>query len=109
MKNKGNRVCWDAGGRYCKYVSILQHAKEQDRHQYPNPLVRDVLPELPNEYRHTASGGQFLIFDIGVRDRNRMIIFGYVVNHPRNSKRWFTDGTFQMCLEIFLQSFTIMH
>lgn len=47
----------------------------QDHHKWPNPLVRDVMPELPNEYRQTASGAQFFVFSGGLGDPNRMIIF----------------------------------
>ena len=35
-----------------KFSSVQRNIRlnRKDLHQYPNPLVRDVMPELPNEY-----------------------------------------------------------
>ena len=68
----------DAGAVNIATFSSMQRSirlNRQVRHQYPNPLVHVVMPELPNECRQTTSCAQFLVFDTGVGDPNMMIIF----------------------------------
>lgn len=70
-------------------VKINRHnSNRQDRHQYLHPLVRDIMLELPNEYRQTVPGAQFLVFDSGVGDPTRIIIFHSqnTINLLRNSE-----------------------
>ena len=41
-----------------------------------NPATREVIPVLPAEYQVTANDEQFLIFDSGVGDQERIFIVG---------------------------------
>ena len=83
--------------------------QRQNRQQYPNPIAREAVPELPAEYRQTATGEQFLIHDSGVGDENRILIFGSVqaLELLGQSLHWFSDGTFKVCPEIFYQLYTL--
>jgi len=43
----------------------------------PQPLpVDQATVELPEEYKTLPNGGNFLLFDSGVGDDNRILIFG---------------------------------
>ena len=53
----------------------IRHAR-QDRNMPPNPLTRDAIPILPQQYQETTTGENFLVFDSGVGDPNRIFIFG---------------------------------
>ena len=83
--------------------------QRQDRNVLPNPLRREDIPVLPQQYQLTAAGGQFLIFDSGVGDVNRMFIFATheALDLLANSPQWFADGTFKICPEIFFQIYSI--
>ena len=41
----------------------------------PNPATREEIPELPEQYQLTVNGEQFMIFDSGIGDHERMFIF----------------------------------
>ena len=45
----------------------IRHIR-QDKNPLPNPLSRDQIPVLPQEYQNTGTGEQFMIFDSGVGD-----------------------------------------
>ena len=48
----------------------------QNRHHHPNPVVREILPELPPAYQVTSARERFLIPDSSIGDEKRILIFG---------------------------------
>ena len=52
----------------------IRHAR-QDRNMPPNPLTKNDIPVLPQQYQETTTGDNFLMFDSGVEDPNRIFIF----------------------------------
>ena len=52
----------------------IRKARE-DFNTPPNPATREEIPELPEQYQLTVNGQQFMIFDSGIRDHERMFIF----------------------------------
>ena len=75
----------------------------------PLPPRRDAIPILPQEFQTTHSGQQFLLYDSGVADANRIFIFGSpdAVSLLEQSAHWFCDGTFKVVPEIFYQLYTV--
>ena len=66
----------------------------------PNPQARDEIPVLPRQYQLTSNGGEFLVFDSGVGDPERIFIFAsegrqFLIE----SEHWYADGTFKVCPE----------
>ena len=86
----------------------IQTAKN-DRHQPINPEIRAEIPVLPLEYQLSESGEQFLLFDSGHVDDNRILIFDtdQAVQLLANSGEWYCDGTSSVCPHIFFQLYTI--
>ena len=72
-----------------KYLPILPHTKKF---------------EVPEEFK------DFLIYDSGTEDPERFLIFGQQTPLElleSTQHLWLADGNFKLCLEIFLQLFTI--
>ena len=63
---------------------------------------------LPHEYQMTGTVERFLLFDTGVGDVNRMLVFATDdgIDMLANSSKWFGDGTFKLCPQIFPQIYT---
>lgn len=57
----------------------------------------------------TKGGDDFLLYDSGPGDSNRMIVFGTQENLARlkSCKRWFADGTFKTVPKLFYQLYTV--
>ena len=57
----------------------------------------------------TGTDERFLLFDSGVGDINRMLIFATNngIDMLATSSQWFGDGTFKLCPQIFPQIYTI--
>ena len=75
----------------------------------PLPASIAAIPVLPVEYQTTLSGQQFLLYDSGVGDVNRIFVFGSPdgVSLLQRSGNWFCDGTFKVVPEIFYQLYTV--
>lgn len=76
----------------------------------PQPIPADrATLELPEEYRTLANGENFVLFDSGVGDSNRIIVFGTERSCSiiSQGQHWFADGTFAIAPEIFFQLFTV--
>ena len=97
-------------GASVKMVPI-QHLRRQVRRKLqairaPQPLPTDrATIELPDEYKKLPTGENFLIFDSGVGDINRILIFGTDKTSSllAQSPNWFVDGTFAIVPELFFQ------
>ena len=64
--------------------------------------------EIPMEYRSTAKGEMFLIYDSGA-DLERILIFGTCQNIEmlKCSQHWLEDGTFKTVSVLFQQVYVI--
>ena len=84
-------------------------AARQERDLPQNPLNRQAIPILPNNYQVTSTGDQFLAYDSGVGDANRILIFAspQSIRLLGRSSHWFADGTFKVCPELFFQLYTV--
>ena len=76
----------------------------------PNPQTREEIPVLSQEYQLTTNGDQFLVFDSGIGDPEKIFIFAlddlglqflYEYDH------WYADGTCMVCPEVFYQVYTV--
>ena len=83
--------------------------RRQVNQQLPIPANREEVPELPLQYQRPYANEQFLIFDSGQGDADRIFIFGtnQSLQLLSQSQNWFGDGTFKVCLQIFFQIYTI--
>jgi hypothetical protein len=96
-------------------LPIIDHLRRnirrtrENRDAPPLPANREAIPDLPNEFRITSNGEPFLIFDSGIGDLNRILIFASPqgLQFLSNSQHWYADGTFKVCPELFFQLYTI--
>ncbi|KAL3853327.1 hypothetical protein ACJMK2_016875 [Sinanodonta woodiana] len=74
-----------------------------------HPLSVDRTFEIPEEYKSLADGENFLLYDSGCDDPNRILIFGTkrTLNLIKDSQHWFMDGTFKVIPELFFQLYTV--
>ena len=94
----------------CKLITVRAiHSQRKDNGFPPTPLRREDIPVLPERYQVTKAGEQFLIFDSGVGDNERILIFATQqgIRFLSNNSHWFMDGTFKLCPKIFYQIYTI--
>ena len=84
-------------------------AARQERNFPPLPINRAAIPMLPRQYQQTENGQQFLIFDSGVGDAERILIFSSQqgLQLLSNSEHWYGDGTFKVCPEVFFQVYMV--
>ena len=61
------------------------------------------------EYQQTANGEQFLIYDSGVGDAERIFIFASEsgLRFLSECDHWYGDGTVKVCPDLFFQLYTI--
>lgn len=79
-----------------------------------NPRTLEDLGELPENFKKTSAGDNFLLYDS--REHNvdesigRILIFATRENLQRlaRSEGWYVDGTFKVVPSIFFQLFTIL-
>lgn len=88
--------------------------RERSRNFPTNPRLIGELAEIPERYRKTLEGVDFLLYD-SFEDQDytlpgRVIIFATQDNLRTlfKSKIWFADGTFSTVPTIFFQLFTVM-
>ena len=84
-------------------------AVRQERNLPPLPLNRAAIPVLPHQYQVTENGDQFLLFDSGVGNAERILLFSSQqgLQFLSNSQHWYADGTFKVCPEVFFQAYTV--
>ena len=73
-----------------------------------NPATASEIHILET-YRVTTKGESFLLFDSGVGDNSRIIIFATpkMFSILRDSQRWYADGTFNVVPQQFYQLYTL--
>ena len=74
----------------------------EDNNVPHNPVTREDIAVLPEQYQNTVVGEPFVIYDSGVGDQEQIFIFSSEIwlQLLRESKHWYTDGTFKVCPEI---------
>ncbi|PSN44355.1 hypothetical protein C0J52_19615 [Blattella germanica] len=86
--------------------------RERTRYQLPDPTSIDELGEIPERYKRTQNGENFLIYDNfnEEEDTQRVIVFGTKKNLELLLKSvcWFADGTFKCAPKLFTQIFSIL-
>ena len=91
--------------------SLRRETRRVRRQSQPAlPIVTcaaDVV--IPPMYQVTHSEEQFLFYDSGIGNENRMLIFASTngINLLRASSSWACDGTFKTCPEIFYQFYSV--
>ena len=73
------------------------------------PVNCEDTPVLPNEYQITKSREPFLMFDSGEEDPEGMLILDSEtgIGFSSESDNCFSNGTFKVCPEIFIQLYTV--
>ena len=80
--------------------------RQRDDHKMPAfPQRKEDIPVLPNNYQVINRGVRFLLFDSGVGDVNRLMVFATndAILLLAANPHWFMDGTFKVSAEIFFQ------
>ena len=85
--------------------------QSQANQQLPIPANREDVPELPLQYQRSYANEQFLIFDSGQGDADKIFIFGtnQSLQLFSQSPNWFGDGTFNVCSRYFFRYTLFVH
>lgn len=85
----------------------IQRSRNRENRPIPLPLDLEDLV-IPDQYRVTNSGAEFLLFDSGP-EVDRVLIFSTRNNLRmlRQSRHWYADGTFKTVPNLFGQMYTI--
>ncbi|XP_064632829.1 uncharacterized protein LOC135491100 [Lineus longissimus] len=102
----------DAGAAALPRVADIRRGVRRVRQEAGNPLPlpeNAAAVEIPRHYQLTSDNNQFLQFDSGVGDWNRILLFasGNGLDMLHNSPHWAADGTFKTVPEIFFQLYTV--
>ena len=75
----------------------------------PLPINIAAIPAIPQEFQITEIGEQFLLYDSGVGDEERILVFGSPqgLQLLSQSDNWYADGTFKVIPEVFYQLYTV--
>ena len=105
------------GEHYCTSITKLPKTESIKRmiRVHKNGPERIINPATASEihilerYRVTPKGESFLLFDSGVGDNSRIIIFATpkMFSILRDSQRWYADGTFKVVPQQFNQLNTL--
>ena len=87
--------------------NIRRH--RSDNNIPPIHLLTQGIPVIWQPYQLRSGGTQFLLFDSGAGDENRILIFSTqeAIQLLATNDHWFMDGTFKLCPEIRYQIYTI--
>lgn len=94
--------------------SLKRCARRERRKNAPaNPKSIDDLEEIPELYRKTCDGDNFLLYDSRAHDElpgSRVLIFSTRRNIEvlGECRDWYVDGTFKVCPTLFTQLFTVL-
>ena len=86
----------------------IRNCKRIQDDDFGNPTTCAEIV-IPNSYALTHKGENFLLFDSGIGDVNRLLLFGTpkFLNLLKESVSWYCDGTFKVVPEHFFQLYTI--
>ena len=86
----------------------IRRQRQKAGNPLPVPLNREDIPNpLPDSYRQTSNGENFLLYDSG--DEDRILVFGTTegLQLLGTNEHWFMDGTFKTVPPLFVQLYTI--
>ena len=86
----------------------IRRCKRRQEEFYGNPSsCAEII--IPDKYKFTLNGDNFLLFDSGEGDIYRMMLFGTskFLSILKESNNWYCDGTFKVVPEHFFQLYTI--
>jgi hypothetical protein len=65
--------------------------------------------DIPDNLKQTLSGKRFFLYDSGIEDEERILIFSsdFQIEYLNKSETWLIDGTFKSCPREFNQLFTV--
>jgi hypothetical protein len=84
--------------------------RQRKRKQLPYPNPRNVAEiTIPETLQTSTRGSNFILWDSGMNDEERILMFGTMenINRLHSNEHWFMDGTFKVAPELFYQVFTI--
>ena len=78
----------------------------QERNLPPLPINIAAIPAIPQIPENEE---QFLLYDSGVGDEERILVFGSPqgLQSLSQSDNWYADGTFNVIPEVFYQLYTV--
>ena len=87
--------------------AVTRKRKREEGHP-PLPAAPAAIV-LPQQFRHTATGANFLLHDSGQGDNDRLLIFGTdeTLQWLTDHRHWLGDGTFKVVPELFFQLYTV--
>ena len=87
--------------------NMAKIARRQRKLHLPTPKSREEI-DLEAYFANGALRPEYVLFDSGREDRNRIIIFkAEDFQYLRQANNWIMDGTFQICPALFTQLYTI--
>ena len=94
-----------------QYNSIQRHVQRKKKingDPIANPRNIEEIA-IPNSLRQTLRGDNFLLYDSGVEDADRFLIFRTQKNLDilAECSNWFADGTFKIAPHLFYQLHTL--
>ena len=94
-----------SGEKFKRTISRKRKAKG-DNPPPPQSVESLIIPE---SMCSTFTGNNFILYDSGLGDENRVIIFGTKesLTWLKENRHWLADGTFKTAPSIFFQIFTI--
>lgn len=93
---------------YTASQRTIERVRKRTNQLYPNPAtVADI--NIPVALQNTSRNMNFVLWDSGAGDPNRIFMFGTEGNLDilQQNRHWFVDGTFKVAPELFMQVFTI--
>lgn len=94
--------------KYSTAQRNIQRIRKRMQQPYPNPrVVADI--QIPSSLQNTHRNKNFVLWDSGAADPNRILLFGTEenLNILEQNGHWFVDGTFKVAPALFFQVFTI--
>ncbi|KAG0432055.1 hypothetical protein DMUE_5521 [Dictyocoela muelleri] len=90
-----------------KYRSLVNFSSRNKKNEIIITNSRDDIPEI---IKKTSRGENFYLFDSGIDDIERVVVFSTETNiiHMSYNKIWICDGTFRSAPRGFYQIYTIM-
>jgi hypothetical protein len=79
------------------------------KHRKSNNYTFSANSDIPDKIKTTLTGADFLLYDTGFNDENRINVFNklYKLIHFKNIDVFIVDGTFKVCPSDFCQLFSI--
>ena len=109
---EGTRNMTDAASGRMVAVANVRRNIRRNRQNVANPLpvpgnAAEIV--LPQEFQVTTRGGQFLRYDNGEGNAERILLFASNegLECLMGSRYWFADGTFSTIPQVFFQLYTL--